>query len=297
MSEGENDNPKIEAKVGASYQRTRNTTEVIPADVTRARSGAWLDLISPMTEWAGLRGDELRHKRKLLRIQQEEVLAKIAEKTKEQLGGRPQLNNPIPVKFLVPFLEKASLEDFDSPLVDLWANLLASAATEYDSYHIHFVNVISQITAQQAEAFEYLVGTTDAKELSESMGVIDTHFTSSYVIQEEIKELYTYYCDDNGRKDAAEFQDYLKTEIQRPGIYVLYISVTDFDNSLVHFTKDENRPFYKDSDIDFSVLEAIGLVRHIQSLHIDIERFNVLTAYYHLTRMGQYFADKCKIVK
>jgi hypothetical protein len=49
---------KAEAKVEAvaSFQRKKHVTEVIPPDVTRAKAGAWLDLISPVTEWAGLKG-------------------------------------------------------------------------------------------------------------------------------------------------------------------------------------------------------------------------------------------------
>ncbi|HWA48884.1 MAG TPA: hypothetical protein VG742_11450, partial [Dongiaceae bacterium] len=51
---------KLEGVVSARYSRNHSIKETIPADVTRAKTGAWLDLISPFTEWAGLKGDELR---------------------------------------------------------------------------------------------------------------------------------------------------------------------------------------------------------------------------------------------
>jgi hypothetical protein len=54
---------KLEATAKASYVRKKKIMEVVPPDVTRAKTGAWLDLISPLTEWAGLKGDELRFKR------------------------------------------------------------------------------------------------------------------------------------------------------------------------------------------------------------------------------------------
>jgi hypothetical protein len=42
---------KAELVAKATYQRKHSTTEVVPPDVTRAKAGAWLDLISPITEW------------------------------------------------------------------------------------------------------------------------------------------------------------------------------------------------------------------------------------------------------
>jgi hypothetical protein len=54
---------KVEATARASYQHKKTVTEIIPPDVTRAKADAWLTLILPITEWAGLRGDQLRHKR------------------------------------------------------------------------------------------------------------------------------------------------------------------------------------------------------------------------------------------
>jgi hypothetical protein len=47
----------FEAVAKATYTRKRTITEVIPPDVTRAKASDWLDLISPLTEWAGLKGD------------------------------------------------------------------------------------------------------------------------------------------------------------------------------------------------------------------------------------------------
>jgi hypothetical protein len=45
---------KIDVGATASYEISKKVTQEIPEDVTRARSWAWLDLISPLTEWAGL---------------------------------------------------------------------------------------------------------------------------------------------------------------------------------------------------------------------------------------------------
>src|SRR4051812_35337167 len=106
-------NAKAELIAKATYQRTHSTTATVPPDVTRAKASAWLDLISPVTEWAGLRGDQLRHKRELLRVQRDETLDRIARLAKKRLDEIERPINPVPTKFLMPFLERASLEEED----------------------------------------------------------------------------------------------------------------------------------------------------------------------------------------
>ncbi|MGY3588694.1 hypothetical protein ACVIGB_002348 [Bradyrhizobium sp. USDA 4341] len=93
-----------EAVVRATYQRKHTTTAIVPADVTRAKAGAWIDLISPITEWAALRGDALRHKRELLRIQQEETLLNLAQKI--QNWRRLQLLAKFRARFSCQLLRK-----------------------------------------------------------------------------------------------------------------------------------------------------------------------------------------------
>ena len=143
--------PKIEAVAKATaeakveYSHKTNVSVVVPEDVTRANASAWLDLISPMTQWAGLKGDALRHKRELLRIQQEEALAEIALRARQRLSKELGTLSPVPIKFMVPFPEQASLEE-DSTLVDLRANLLTSAAEEFDPHYIHSVGIISRLS-------------------------------------------------------------------------------------------------------------------------------------------------------
>jgi hypothetical protein len=118
---------KAEVSAKVAYSRTRKTTEVIPPDVTRAKAGAWLELLSPITQWAGLKGDEMAYRRASLRIQQEAALENLAVQVREKLGVR-QIKQIIPPKLLIPTLEAVSLEDPQSPLIAWWANLLVSGA-------------------------------------------------------------------------------------------------------------------------------------------------------------------------
>lgn len=134
---------KIEASAKVSFQRKKTISEIIPLDVTRAKAGAWLDAISPITEWAGLKGDALRYRRLQLRIQQETALDRLGELIKKKMKDQ-NVEFPLPPKILVPALEAASLEEPTSPLIEWWANLFVAGATGSNvrPYHVDLMKII-----------------------------------------------------------------------------------------------------------------------------------------------------------
>jgi hypothetical protein len=146
---------KAEISAKASYQRKRTHTisETIPEDVTRSKASAWLDVISPAREWLGMKGDIIRHRREQLRAQQAATLSEIEQRASAALPPGATIN-AVPSKFVVPFLEQASLEEPGSPLIALWANLLASAATSYDGQYLHFSRLIAGLSPRQAQLFK-----------------------------------------------------------------------------------------------------------------------------------------------
>ncbi len=183
----------------ASYARKKTTTEKIPPDVTRAKTGAWLDLISPLTEWAGLKGDALRFKRTLLRLQREDTLFEIVRRARKKIGSLARLNKPIPNKFLVPFLEQASLEEPESSLIDMWASLLSSAAQEFSSYHTHFVSIISRLFAKQGLILKSIIGIESAYGLELGMDDIRTYGPfQSHNIRREVERVVSELKEQSG---------------------------------------------------------------------------------------------------
>jgi len=140
---------RAELVAKASYERKHTSTEVIPPDVTRAKAGAWLDIISPITEWAGLKGDALRYRRQQLRIQQEAALERLAHTIEQKMRGR-RATTPLSPKVLVPALEAASLEDPESPLIAWWANLLVSGATGA-KIRPYLIDLMGAIGPEEAE--------------------------------------------------------------------------------------------------------------------------------------------------
>jgi hypothetical protein len=256
----------------------------VPEDVTRANAGAWLDLISPITQWAGLRDDALRHKWELLRIQQEETLAEIALRAWQRLSKELATLTPVPMKFLVPFLEQGSLEEADSTLVDLWANLLTSAAEEFDPHHIHFVGIISRLSPSQAEVLKEIIGTESAQELHHSIDVTEWNYASDH-IPEYLEGALT-----NAKAvDEHSFPKLLPGFFDRTGFKLVF---ADFR----HAERYYHRRYESSTFVDYSILEAMGLVRRLQTNVFDIDNWSVKLVYHRVTNLGFAFATACKIV-
>jgi len=53
-------------------------------------------MIKPITQWAGLKGDALEFKRKLLRIEQEETLLKVGMRMRERISELGGAGTPFP---------------------------------------------------------------------------------------------------------------------------------------------------------------------------------------------------------
>lgn len=143
------DNPLSPIKV--SYERKTEITVNQPEDVTRAKASAWLDIISPVTQWAGLKGDALSHKRALLRIEQEASLMNLAYRLKKKLDGKTV--TPLAAQVLIPALEGASLENSDE-MIERWAELLASAATSPGQDVRVCVSILRDLGAEDAQLAE-----------------------------------------------------------------------------------------------------------------------------------------------
>lgn len=283
---------KIEAVAKASYVRKRTTTEVIPPDVTRAKSSAWLDLISPITEWAGLKGDALRFQRTQLRLQREDVLAEIVSRARGKIENIEQINKPIPNKFLVPFLEQASLENPASSLIDMWSSLLAAAAENFSSHHTHFVSIIAQLSPKQGVLLKSLVGTDSADELENSMDHVRTVFQSHEIRRAIEREIQNSGGTDNDLSNALE------AFFNAVGISVVHVSAENLLTK-AYYEISMDLPYYvytDEDEVDYSILEAVGLIRRVETGFFNALNYDVSVVYYHLSDLGFYFCKACGIV-
>jgi hypothetical protein len=143
---GEENRSKLDLDVGLSARASleaKVSTE-IPAQSTGRFVDAITDLFRPFAERQGLKAD-------LIRLQREDVLIEIAKKVYRRLEIEKAVPSPVPTKFLIPFLEKASLEDKDGYLIDRWADLLASSSMHPENAHPRFVQILSELGGQEAK--------------------------------------------------------------------------------------------------------------------------------------------------
>jgi hypothetical protein len=143
---GKDNGSKVDLDLGLSARATleaKVSTE-IPAQSTGRLVDAITDLFRPFTERRGLKAD-------VIRLQREDVLIEIAKKAYRRLEIKNALPSPVPTKFLMPFLEKASLEDKDGFLIDRWADLLASSSMHPENAHPRFVQILSELGGAEAK--------------------------------------------------------------------------------------------------------------------------------------------------
>lgn len=134
------DKSSFKVDVGAKLEIK---TEV-PSDASGRLVSAVTDAISPITEYLGLMGDRIRIHRRI-------VVNRLIKRAEEIVAEENRVIVPLPTKIAVPLLEHASQEEPDDALmIDLWAQLLASAAEKADHVSPRFVSLLSELNARQA---------------------------------------------------------------------------------------------------------------------------------------------------
>ena len=288
---------RLEAVAKASYRRTKTTTEVIPPDVSRAKAGAWLTIISPITEWAGLRGDALNFKRRLLRIQQEETLLRIAQSVRKKLTGA-RISQPVPRKILIPALEKASLEESsDKIMIDRWANLLASASLQL-AVQPRFVSILEELSGSQAECLEHIAFHDFQKFRFPCACFSDSPY--EYAEHNATQELRDLVADNlKSKKDIDKTLNAIIEHLFSPGVFMELVIVQECrkDSEMAVYDSVGETGIRRESDL--SILESLGLIRRVV-INVEVrarsERAPNLEAkvfYYHLTNLGVGFCEVC----
>jgi hypothetical protein len=278
--------------VSAKYEVRKTVTEHVPEDVTRAKNSAWLTILSPFTHWAGLIGDKLAYKRELLRIQQEEALTAIVRHAAPKLALLRAPIKPIPAKFLVPFLENASLEEPDSELIRMWANLLVSSAENYNEDNVYYVRLISQLSSVQARLFEAIIGVGGPKRVLLTME--EKFFLGQYFLSERILDAFK-----NAKRPPATLNQawkLLERILNMEGVVVEHID-------LGHLTKDDytggcpSYSIYKDSQQnDFAILRGLGLLEYVDTGYMElIGRWKIKVMAHYVSPLGLASAEACGV--
>ncbi len=114
---------------------------------------ALVDAFSPLTEGLGALGDRVRVYRAVTLIK----ILQRAKKIAQEEGHKLELPPP---KFLIPYMEAASLEDeSDAALQEKWAKLLAGAGHSPDSVSYFARAVLAELSPEEARLLDRLVQT------------------------------------------------------------------------------------------------------------------------------------------
>jgi hypothetical protein len=108
------------------------------------------DLASPFSEGFGALGDVIHYYRQDMAIR--------SLKRAKELAILAEINvKPVPPKFLVDWVEKASLEmPEDNDLTNMWAALLLTAGETKSSTVYHFKRILSELTARHVQFLSIL---------------------------------------------------------------------------------------------------------------------------------------------
>jgi hypothetical protein len=212
----EKKNSPVEIDVGISARASveaRVSTE-IPTLSTGRFVDAITDIFRPFSERRGLKADQIR-------LQREDVLLEIAQKARERLRVEGLEPSPIPNKFLVPFMEKASLEETGSPLIERWADLLASSSVDPDSAHPRFVQMLSEMTVDDAELLRKVAFHCIDEMRAPNQAFSDSPYDfQPKTVQEQLQNWL--------RASAVEIDDifdHIIGAFERPGIFLLDVAV------------------------------------------------------------------------
>lgn len=114
-------------------------------------------ILGPVAEAGEFLTDKIRYVRWKSSIKTLKRAQEIAQKN----GISPK---EVPVKFIVPFLEKASLEDESDPLIERWASLLANASGKVEFSKSVYIDILSKISNEEASLLDEIINPAAIKE-------------------------------------------------------------------------------------------------------------------------------------
>jgi|GEM_PF-6314147 len=244
------------AEAAAKYERKTEVSITVPEDVTRAKADAFLDAISPVTQSLGLVGDWLADARERLKIHRLKALTVIAEKARKEIESSAKKPGEIPLKALLPMLDKASLEESDDEtLTTAWGALIASASLDYDPEVIAFSRILSELSPRECLILQRIFGERWDWVFGKHVPVaMKRFFESEFQIKPIIREAVL-------KQDAAIFgklQQYVDPSMPMEFTLALTRGTSQRANWIDKVLKE---PFYADNEMGYRLLEAQGLIQ------------------------------------
>jgi hypothetical protein len=296
MTGAKEPNVTVDIGLGAKANLEARISTEIPAQSTGRLLDSLTDMIRPFSERRGLKADQIR-------LQREEVLIEIARKAREILEIENQPVNPLPNKFLVPFLEKASLEELGSVLIDRWADLLASCSADPGSAHPRFVQILSEMTGADALLLRDIAFNSMDDVIHPNTAFCDCpdtynpryarHALEKWLKDNEQNIGVTHDADNVPNVDVI--YDYITDMFGSPGVSLKDITVTEIQpNRYWSFNLRQKGlpPAAYQVDDEIEILCSLQLIAK-HDIQISNGRFEIDVYYVCMTELGVEFLRKC----
>jgi hypothetical protein len=255
----------------------------IKAEIPPAASGrlvdALTDIIRPFTEQRGLRADQIR-------LQREEVLIEIVQRARARIALEGGPVRPVPNKFLVQFLEKASLEETGSELVEIWSNLLVSASIHLDPNHIYYVSILGQLSAEHCKLLAAIMDNTTSVEVLNSCEALDFDYVR--YLDQILAEIGS--CETIDQLSAAADKNFKDI----PGLSFVHMAVERIDDQEDYYDIEYDAEYTDKISHLYTVLENFGILRGAARSFQTYGLWAIAISFYIVTPFGVQFYRSCR---
>ncbi|MGY3588696.1 hypothetical protein ACVIGB_002346 [Bradyrhizobium sp. USDA 4341] len=181
-------------------------------------------------------------------------------------------------------------------MIDRWANLIASAARDVE-VQPRFVGILEEMTGRQAVCLERIAFNRHT-EFDYPGAVFGDSFLNypEYNIGERLTPRLRQIL--QGEEHIDETFAEIERVFRRPGVLLNYSAIRQQLGGELWEGYDVVADQGIESPADLSILESLGLVRHVPLKIVALdgskpERFEVIIDYHHLTELGVGFCEVC----
>jgi hypothetical protein len=269
------DEGKLPIKVEFGAKASLEIKGEVPKESMGRLVDALTDAIRPWTEKQGLRADQIR-------LQREDILLEIVQKARDRMALQQIEAKPLSTKLLIPFLEKASLEDKDVPLRDAWSTLLVSATKTEQARHLTFVDILSRMSSQELTLLERVC--------FEYKGFPEKYYPGGHT-EENLRQVENHARLLVLRPEDADLSNQAKEN------FVSAVNLTYAE--LMHLSVRSNgtRYFYFEtgsmSTSQFQSVEILQRERLVDINRVSPPGHGVEVAYFNVTPLGIDFVRNC----
>ena len=207
-------------------------------------------------------------------------MLEIARRAKLRLSVQnEQTPRQLPPKFAIPLLERASLESIDDDkLIDMWANLLATASSQEVEMISQYIGILGGITSNQVRILDEMLTSPNLQKVDVHMDAYDYLNPDGFF--ETLGGLEEY----STSEDVAEK---IWEEISFVGVAVDCITVSsgaEHDDATT--VNPEGSAYSDDRYFDFQNLVRLGVLDQIKTRMRRVGRFTIDLYFYVVTPVG-----------